>query len=304
MVVYIWKSSDDCRVEPSEIRRRIEDGENPEFLAPLDVNEFAAAAAGYFRPNNLPDLEGNSLVWKRGDSMDVLEVSERYAKFIGVSTVYSSGKVCTAGDMPFIAGSMGCRAFFTWPKEHLMSRPLCYVVREPVDVRLAKGLDSAEFSCQQIPIPEARRSEADFCIATLKLNSEAIEARWGIVFEEGLGELEFFKVAALRINGSMVWLFDHSAADMDLEIGVLHSCEKRGDVLDSLLAVLGLSTGDLSWINDEVELAAHELWRQDDNGNEFLIETLPCRADALVRVRLFTERGHKQLYWTCPAGAS
>ncbi|MCA9805964.1 MAG: hypothetical protein KC777_28545 [Cyanobacteria bacterium HKST-UBA02] len=304
MVVYIWKSSDDCHLQPSEIRRRIDEGENLDFLAPLDVNEFADVAARFFKPKYLPDLEGNSLVWKGDNCKDVLEVSERYAKFVGESTVYSSGKVCTAVDMPFLAGSLGCRVFFTWPKDYLMRRPLGSAVRERIELQLVEGLDSEELSCQQVPLTEARRVEADFCIATLKLKSEGIEARFGIVFEDGLNDLGFFKVAALRINESMVWLFDYSNPDMDLAIGVLKSCEGRGDVLDSLLTALGLSTADLSWINDEVELAAHEVWRQDDNGNEFLVETLPCRADALSRVRMFTERGHKQLYWASPAGAS
>ncbi|MBS1956975.1 MAG: hypothetical protein JST89_22490 [Cyanobacteria bacterium SZAS-4] len=44
-------------------------------------------------------------------------------------------------------------------------------------------------------------------------------------------------------------------------------------------------------------LAAYEVWRQDDNGNQVMIEKACCEAEALDRVRLFTERGHKQLYW-------
>lgn len=48
------------------------------------------------------------------------------------------------------------------------------------------------------------------------------------------------------------------------------------------------------------KVAAYEVWRQDDNGNQVMIEKTCCEAEALDKVRLFTERGHKQLYWAQP----
>lgn len=41
----------------------------------------------------------------------------------------------------------------------------------------------------------------------------------------------------------------------------------------------------------------HELWRQDDNGHKFLIETFPCKADAVRAMKEFEARLHKQTYW-------
>jgi len=40
-----------------------------------------------------------------------------------------------------------------------------------------------------------------------------------------------------------------------------------------------------------------ELWRLDDNGNEFLIETFASRRAAEAQKRRFEHRGHKQTYW-------
>lgn len=46
-----------------------------------------------------------------------------------------------------------------------------------------------------------------------------------------------------------------------------------------------------------IQLSLHELWRQDDNGHKFLIETFPCRADAVSAMKEFEARLHKQTYW-------
>ena len=41
----------------------------------------------------------------------------------------------------------------------------------------------------------------------------------------------------------------------------------------------------------------HEVWRQDDNGNKFLISAKKTKADAEELTNLLTARGHKQMYW-------
>jgi hypothetical protein len=42
---------------------------------------------------------------------------------------------------------------------------------------------------------------------------------------------------------------------------------------------------------------AFELWRQDDNGNRFMIGTFACRAAAESRLAELTRARHKQTYW-------
>ncbi|MDF2177022.1 hypothetical protein P2G88_01990 [Aliiglaciecola sp. CAU 1673] len=45
------------------------------------------------------------------------------------------------------------------------------------------------------------------------------------------------------------------------------------------------------------DLPQFELWRQDDNANEFLIQTFHCRQEALLKMGRLAMGGHKQLYW-------
>jgi len=40
-----------------------------------------------------------------------------------------------------------------------------------------------------------------------------------------------------------------------------------------------------------------ELWRQDDNGNRFLIDAYPDRTTAEKRMTELVRHPHKQIYW-------
>ena len=40
-----------------------------------------------------------------------------------------------------------------------------------------------------------------------------------------------------------------------------------------------------------------QLWREDDNGNRFLITIYERRRDAEQRLQELQKGGHKQLYW-------
>ncbi|MEO1273161.1 MAG: hypothetical protein AAFX99_34170 [Myxococcota bacterium] len=60
-----------------------------------------------------------------------------------------------------------------------------------------------------------------------------------------------------------------------------------------LEAVEGVSDGALTW----------ELWRQDDNGNDFLMATFASERAAQCVADLFEARGHKQSYWVSPKGS-
>ena len=49
--------------------------------------------------------------------------------------------------------------------------------------------------------------------------------------------------------------------------------------------------------------AAWELWRQDDNGNRFVIGRFDTPQAAEAEQRRFEALAHKQMYWVQPAAA-
>lgn len=55
--------------------------------------------------------------------------------------------------------------------------------------------------------------------------------------------------------------------------------------------------GSWSSANDSMEVPRFELWRQDDNANEFLVQTFSCRQEAMQKMGRLALGGHKQLYW-------
>ena len=42
-----------------------------------------------------------------------------------------------------------------------------------------------------------------------------------------------------------------------------------------------------------------KLWRQDDNGHRFLVDTYSSREEAETRMAELTVGHHKQTYWVC-----
>jgi hypothetical protein len=41
----------------------------------------------------------------------------------------------------------------------------------------------------------------------------------------------------------------------------------------------------------------YEVWRQDDNGNHFLVDTFDDRKSAEMRIAALAASDHKQVYW-------
>jgi hypothetical protein len=53
----------------------------------------------------------------------------------------------------------------------------------------------------------------------------------------------------------------------------------------------------------DADAGGWELWRQDDNGNRFLIGRFGTAQAAEAEQRHFEALGHKQTYWVQPAAA-
>ncbi len=48
---------------------------------------------------------------------------------------------------------------------------------------------------------------------------------------------------------------------------------------------------------EQPEYRVYQVWRLDDNGNEFLVETFDDRNSAEERAAGLAASGHKQVYW-------
>lgn len=46
-----------------------------------------------------------------------------------------------------------------------------------------------------------------------------------------------------------------------------------------------------------MNIAIFEVWRRDDNGNDFLVGTFDDRESAERRIATLSKSGHKQMYW-------
>jgi hypothetical protein len=55
------------------------------------------------------------------------------------------------------------------------------------------------------------------------------------------------------------------------------------------------------WRMSEASAGRWELWRQDDNGNRFVIGRFDSAEAAEAEQRRFEALGHKQTYWVQPA---
>jgi len=159
-----------------------------------------------------------------------------------------------------------------------------------------------------IPVDEWKsetRSRRSWGVAMLSLTAQQIEASTGIPFvkdlEPGLGMFWF----ATAATATRAWLFAESI-DGPSDVRGKTSVSTReiiggendlAGAIEELLEEMNLRTSDLAWIHPDLKLTPHALWRQDDHGHRYLVETFPSRADARFALREFESHHHKQFYW-------
>jgi hypothetical protein len=137
--------------------------------------------------------------------------------------------------------------------------------------------------------------------AELKVRTSTIADKFGVVFEDsyedGLGKT---KLAGFITNfGTQFFLeeFLPKTEQSFIQIGFLNDEQTISRHLDEILEVLEVTSKHLTWFDERIKLQPCELWRQDDNGHKLLIETFPCKADAVKTMKEFEARLHKQTYW-------
>jgi hypothetical protein len=126
--------------------------------------------------------------------------------------------------------------------------------------------------------------------------AEKFNLKFEDYWEDGLGES---KIAYLRTNEGMQFYIAEFPSNKIImtHIGCLNNGETIARDIDTVLEMLELSSENVNFVYNDVKLISHQLWRQDDNGHKFLIETFPCRADAVKAMKEFEARLHKQTYW-------
>jgi len=95
--------------------------------------------------------------------------------------------------------------------------------------------------------------------------------------------------ARLSLNGDehLLGAGDH----LLIPAGVRHRVLWTDPEADTFWLVLHFRDGEV------VSSVTHEIWRQDDNGNRFFVETFTDRMQALRRERSLARGGHRQIYW-------
>lgn len=68
--------------------------------------------------------------------------------------------------------------------------------------------------------------------------------------------------------------------------------------LFGLLVALGIQSSDVTFYNNVGLKGPSELWRLDDNGNEFMISEYETELEAMLMRKEYEDKGHKQTYFT------
>lgn len=116
------------------------------------------------------------------------------------------------------------------------------------------------------------------------------------IWEDGLGDA---KIAFFLLNDKIQFFIEGFPFNQAVQtyIGCLNNPETQARDLDNILEALELTSKDIIFLYEDIKFHPHQLWRQDDNGHKFLIETFPCKADAVRAMKEFEAKLHKQTYW-------
>ena len=137
-------------------------------------------------------------------------------------------------------------------------------------------------------------------LASLPFKYKDFIAKFDLEFlievEDGMGETAF---ACAMLDQTQLWFQSRLISGDDAYLALyVHGTEENWEkVLNELCAACGISQADLLAKQTELRPGRFSLWRLDDNSNEVLMFRFPDRLRAEQCQRLFTDRGHKQIYF-------
>lgn len=293
-----WKEKKPCALSRAEIYRQITTGQLCDDLELLPLEQIALEASRTFKNTS---QHADVVSWVYEGALHQILIKPQYFRYglMPVSENCTQGARFESTKLPALAGKFGCLMYHPEP-ELSLERPVGSTILEPVKLKTHGNQTASDSPATQLPAsilngPE-RIYEGD-TVATIDKTIEELESATGLIFEDDIDDLDYYKLAIIQIDNEKYFLQRHLNEQPGVMVAITTTCTSPGEAIDSLLVAFSMTSSDLSWHHDSVHFTPHELWRQDDNGNQVLIETCPCRADALQKARIFTERGHRQLYW-------
>lgn len=287
-----------------DLCRQILAGENLSAVLRLPVAEIRETCVRHFSKYELLESAQNQVRFSCGGEIHCIEINDYYFSYdrIKDADVFKGSQIASfiICDLPEIAGRYGC-VMYSASTDKAILNPVGSVVREEVALRLQPvhidgSIPSVCFQLPQLDFVVNAQTALDVIVAIMDISPEALELKSGVQFEEGISDLGDCKSALLRINDQICYL-ENTLPSYQTLVVVSVANKNPGALVDDLLQCLGLTSSSLAHVDESVKLLEHELWRQDDNGNQVLIETTCCLADAIYKVNEFTARGHRQLYW-------
>lgn len=138
-------------------------------------------------------------------------------------------------------------------------------------------------------------------LCSLCFSVSDIESKFDIEFvqssEEGLGQVFG---AFCEINGHQLVLKGYDTKE-DKKLGVVIEVQGNNpdpkNTIEEILSCFGIGLADLTWVRDDLTPPKWILFRQGDDGNEVEITRFHKEEVAEYVMKVFTNRGHKQIYF-------
>lgn len=300
-----WKPGAQNDLSAAEIYNALITDSHSGYVGELPVDEIAdAVVSAYERGSIKPERIGNTISWRSRGVIHWVEIKP-FCFWYGYKRDPAGGgdlaPVSTWDGFALfeIAGRFEC-VVYSPSSNHLVSRPLGLAVRDPItlnnsypDVEPAVQIPVDSYNVRRDGLPGL-----EYWCASITADAEELEERFGLILEGDLDDLDYLKVALVRIGNQICLLQQRTYPTNDIDVALPTGTQEPGEFIDRLLAALGLTSQSLKWKNDQVSFVERELWCQNDNGSEVMLDKLPCLADALHKMNLLTEK--KNLYWTKP----
>jgi hypothetical protein len=186
---------------------------------------------------------------------------------------------------------------------YLNEKPSHFIRNEDIAdyIKELKRIDCSDFNgrLRRVYLHQIEKSvEPSIPLISLKPGGRALIDKFGVFFRRGVIDdlAERMEYCAIKFEGVFFFAdYTHDREECQFTISSLKSNESK---LAELLKYLGINRDEVDWINNEILKSKTELWRLDDNDNDFLMGTYDSFLDAELTRLHYEHKGHKQTYYT------